>query len=82
MGSIQIGDKIRFKDFKYLKKHNQEFPLWRLFELSNRKATIKAVIADDIFITNLDNKYSVNNDMFNKLSEDEIKYDNAFHLKQ
>lgn len=65
---IKIGDKVRFKNFNTLKKAHPGRYLWRLFELSNRTATIIDMDQKrDWFIVDIDVDFPVTQDMFRKM---------------
>lgn len=64
---IKIGDKVKFKGFKTLKKAHPDKYLWRLFELRERTATIVDACADGSFIVDIDKDFPVTRDMFVKL---------------
>ena len=78
---INIGDLVRFKNFKYLKKHHPDRFRWRLFELAGREAKIIGVQAEGAYIVDIDRDFPVTRDMFEKLSENEVKFIKAYHLK-
>ena len=79
---INIGDLVRFKDFKYLKKHHPNRFRWRLFELSQREAEIIGVNPDGTYIVDKDRDFPVTQDMFNKLSEEDVRFIKAFTLNK
>lgn len=78
---INIGDYVRFKDYNYLKKHYPDRFHWRMYELWGREAKIIGVHPDGSFIVDIDKTFPVSRDMFTKLSEREVAFIKAFHLK-
>lgn len=79
---INIGDMVRFKDYKHLKKAHPNRFHWRMYELGGREATIIGIQPDGSYIVDIDKTFPVTRDMFDKLTEKEVAFIKAYHLKQ
>lgn len=91
MSRIKVGDIIKFKSFKYLKTNHPDRFLWRMFEISNRVATIISIENNGTYIVKMEentakvpnmNDFPVTIDMFDTLSKEELKFRRIFHLNK